>query len=169
MCENGELLLEAVKLHFRKAKQQGLADDLPSEPLALVELGVCSSKNYPCIGGQCEKCPGKTAVSSLCEQLERLAHITYFCWVTEGNVVKKKQRSNWWRNGCSAGGLNDRNKNEMAHVQHITTVPKKIGKKMTWFSALTFLRTTEPRNATKCKVHILNCDEIVHYIEEVST
>ena len=90
MCENGELLLEAIKLHFRKAKQQGLADDLPSEPLALVELGVCSSKNYPCIGGQCEKCPGKTAISSLCEHLERLAHITYFCWVTEGNVVKKK-------------------------------------------------------------------------------
>ena len=48
-CENGKLLLEAIKLHFRKAKQEDLADDLRSKPLALVELGVCSSKNYPCI------------------------------------------------------------------------------------------------------------------------
>ena len=93
MCENSELLLEAIKLHFRKAKQQELVDDLASEPLALVELGVCSSKNYPCIRGQCEKCPGKTATSSLCEQLEKLAHITYFCWVTEGSVVKKNQEA----------------------------------------------------------------------------
>ena len=88
-----ELLLEAIKLHFRKVKQQELADDLPSESLALVELGVCSSKNYPCIRGQCEKCPGKTAISSLCEQLEKLAHVTYLYWVTEGSVVKKKQEA----------------------------------------------------------------------------
>ena len=93
MCENGELLLEAIKLHFRKVKQQELADDLPSEPLALVELCVCSFKNYSCIRGQCEKCPGETTISSLCEQLEKLAHITQFCWVTEGSVVKKKQEA----------------------------------------------------------------------------
>ena len=65
MCKNNELLLEAIKLHFRKAKQQGLADDLPSERLSLVKLGVCSSKNYPC-SGQCEKCPGKTMQSPVC-------------------------------------------------------------------------------------------------------
>ena len=93
MCKNGELLLEAIKLHFRKAKRQELADDLPSELLALVELGVCSSKNYPCIRGQCEKCPGKTAISDLYEQLEKLAHITYFCRATEESVVKKNQEA----------------------------------------------------------------------------
>ena len=93
MCKNGELLLEAIKLQFSKAEQQELVDDLPYESLALVELGVRSSKNCPCIRGQCEKCPGKTAISSLCEQLEKLAHITYFCWVTEGSVVKKKQEA----------------------------------------------------------------------------
>ena len=93
VCENGELLLEAIKSHFCKAKQQELADDIPSEPLAFVELGICSSKSYPCITGQCGKCPRKTAISSLCEQLEKLAHITCFCWVTEGNVVQKKQEA----------------------------------------------------------------------------
>ena len=55
-------------------------------------MGVCSSKNYP-YRGQSEKCPGKTAISSLCEQLEKLAHITYFCLVRERNVVKKKQEA----------------------------------------------------------------------------
>ena len=48
MCKNGELLLEAIKLQFSKAEQQELVDDVPYEPLALVELGVCSSKNCPC-------------------------------------------------------------------------------------------------------------------------
>ena len=93
MCKNGELLLEAIKLPFRKGKRHELADDLPSKPLALVELGVRSSKNYPCIRGRCEKCPGKTAISGLYEQLEKLAHITYFCWVTEGRVGKKNEEA----------------------------------------------------------------------------
>ena len=93
ICENSKLLLEAIKLQFCKAKQEDLADDLPSKRLALVEMGVCSSKDYPCITGQCEKCPGKTVISTLCEQLEKLAHITYFCWVAEGNMVKNKQEA----------------------------------------------------------------------------
>ena len=75
-----------------KLNNRALADDLTSEPLTLVDLGVCSSKNYP-YRGQSEKCPGKTAISSLCEQLEKLAHITYFCLVRERNVVKKKQEA----------------------------------------------------------------------------
>ena len=44
MCKNDGLLLEESSYTSCKAKQE-LADDLPSEPLALVELGVCSSKN----------------------------------------------------------------------------------------------------------------------------
>ena len=130
VCKNGELLLEAIKLHFHKAKQQELADDLTSEPLVLVELGVCSFKSYSCITGQCEKCLGKTAISSLCEQLEHLAHITYFCWVKE-TCGKKEARCNWWKNGCNIGGFNDGNKKEMPPVQDIppilwAKVPKKI-------------------------------------------
>ena len=47
-----------------------------------------------------------------------------------GKSDKKEARSNWWRNDCSNGGLNDRIKNKMPHVQHIppilwAKVPKK--------------------------------------------
>ena len=47
-----------------------------------------------------------------------------------GKSDKKEARSNWWRNDCSNGGLNDRIKNKMPHVQHIppilwAIVPKK--------------------------------------------
>ena len=90
---NSELLLEAIKLHLSKAKLQAFQDGLPFETLALVELGACSSKSYPSITEQCEKYTGKTAISSLCEELEKLVQITYFCWITDGNVVKKKQES----------------------------------------------------------------------------
>ena len=78
MCKNNELLLQAIKLHFCKAKQQELTGDLPSETLTLVESSICSSKSYPCITGQCEKCLGKNAISWLFDKLEKLAHITYF-------------------------------------------------------------------------------------------
>ena len=161
MCENSELLLEAIKLHFRKAKQQELADELPSEPLASVELGVCSSKNYPSIRGQCEKCPRKTAISSLCEQLEKLAHITYFCWLTEGSVVKKNQEATGEEMAAMLEDLmiGTKMRCHMYNIYHQFSdlkFLKKFWKKMRWFYVLTFLRTTKTSNAMKYKEHILD-------------
>ena len=121
MCKNGELLLEAIKLHFRKAKRQELADDLPSEPLALVELGVCSSKNYPCIRGQW-KMPWKDYNLRFVWTARKVSSYHILLLGNRGKCGKKEPRSNWWRNSCNAGGLNDGNKNEMPHVQHIPPV-----------------------------------------------
>ena len=90
-CENGELFLEAVKRYFTKEKQKGLVHNLPTDPMELVELGVCSVKQIQCMRGECEECPGKVVIANICEELENAESLTYYRWVTRKKNVCKIQ------------------------------------------------------------------------------
>ena len=52
-CENGELFLEVVKNYLVKEKLQAFIQNLPADPMELVELGICSVKPQPCMKGEC--------------------------------------------------------------------------------------------------------------------
>lgn len=92
ICENAQLLLDAIKTHFRKTKENDLVKDLPLDPLELVEVGVCSCKNYECMTNKCQQCPGKAPIASVCEALEKVEKIQYYKWSTiEKKVVKRME------------------------------------------------------------------------------
>ena len=89
VCENAELFLIAVKSHFNKIGKKDLVVDIPTDPLELVSLGVCSVKDLPCIKGECEECPGQTVINVVCEELEKIESITFYKWVTKLKWLKK--------------------------------------------------------------------------------
>ena len=59
-------MLQTIKTYFIKEKQNALVENLPAEPLDLVELGVCSVK-FECMEGDCVECPGRNVISDLCQ------------------------------------------------------------------------------------------------------
>ena len=90
-CENAELFLQSIKVYFNKEKQKDLVCNLPTDPMELVELGVCSVKSIDCMKGQCDECPRKRVVSNICEELEKRESLSYYRWVNHQNSVHKIQ------------------------------------------------------------------------------
>ena len=90
-CENAELFLQSIKVYFSKEKQKDLVCNLPTDPMELVELGVCSVKSIDCMKGQCDECPRKRVVSNICEELEKRESLSYYRWVNHQISVHKIQ------------------------------------------------------------------------------
>ena len=44
-CENSQLLLHAIKSYLKQIQKGLLAEELPDNPMDVVELGFCSIKN----------------------------------------------------------------------------------------------------------------------------
>ena len=68
-----------------------MVSNLPTDPMELVELGVCSVKFIDCMKGQCYKCPGKGVVTNICEELEKVESLSYYRWVSHQKTVHKIQ------------------------------------------------------------------------------
>ena len=51
-----------LKAHFRSIRKQNLVEELPIDPLELVEHSGCSIKPLPCVKRQYENCSGKDLV-----------------------------------------------------------------------------------------------------------
>lgn len=64
--------MEALKTHFRSIEKQNLVEELPIDPLELVEHSVCSIKPLSCVKGQYENCPMKYLVINMSEVMESL-------------------------------------------------------------------------------------------------
>ena len=52
--------------------------NLPTDPMELVELGVCSVKSIDYMNGQCDECPGKGVVINICKELEKVKSLSYY-------------------------------------------------------------------------------------------
>ena len=74
-CETcAELFLQSIKAY---KKQKDLVSNLPSDPMQLVELSVCSVMSIDCTKGQCDECPGKLVIANICEELEKVESLFY--------------------------------------------------------------------------------------------
>ena len=90
-CENAELFLQSIKVYFNKEKQKHLVSNLPTDPMELAELDVCSVKSIDCMKGECDECPRKRVVSNICEELEKRESLSYYRWENHQNSVHKIQ------------------------------------------------------------------------------
>ena len=90
-CENAELFLQSIHHYFDKEKRKNLVSSLPTDPMELVEMGVCSVKLIQCMNGECAECPGKVVIAKICEELEKVDSLSYYRWVTRQKNVHKIQ------------------------------------------------------------------------------
>ena len=74
-CENAELFLQSVKVYFHEEKQKDFVSNLPTDPMELVELGVCSVKSTDYMNGQCDECPGKGVVINILKSYVRFHNV----------------------------------------------------------------------------------------------
>ena len=84
-CETcAELFLQSIKAY---KKQKDLVSNLPTDPMQLVELSVCSVMSIDCTKGQCDECPGKLVITNICEELEKVESLLYILLM--GKVTKR--------------------------------------------------------------------------------
>ena len=70
--------LVAFKSHRKQIRKGLLPEELPDDPMDVVELGFSSTESILCMKGECNNCNGSSLIDEICKIMEVVIHWSVF-------------------------------------------------------------------------------------------